>query len=378
MWRAYPIHIEEELNIVNNIMTYVKKGIRDDSSVLRFSFLEELFALLHHFASQKNPFASVLYKKITFLFIENHEIVEFREYVLRSFKEVFRRFQSIPVEIFLEPFAKQLKISEGKTYILNVFDMEFIKAASEHRKLKVRIAIELFDFLAKTFLHDNVFGRMSRGIMEYLLDRYLEDEPFVEYCQKLVKICLAIFFSSLKKRPMGRNIDDATRLAMQRRADIVQFLTYLQRKECAAVNEELKVLLVHIRIQIMQNFKFEHKGITELLKLFGNPYEVEKEVLRNNQELQPMDEEVVSEGGSGVVKLPRIASRNSARDEILSQNSFQSKGTNLSKNTASKQEFPIRDYEEFETEDEQRFMKAHGIGLKKKALQPQQATASLS
>jgi hypothetical protein len=51
-----------------------------------------------------------------------------------------------------------------------------------------------------------------------------------------------------------------------------------------------------------------------------------------------------------VVKLPRIVSRSSARDELLSQNSFNSKATHLSKNT-SKQEFPIRDYEEFETEE---------------------------
>lgn len=50
-------------------MNYVKKGIRDESSILRFNFLEELFSLLHHFANQKNPFASILYKKITFLFI---------------------------------------------------------------------------------------------------------------------------------------------------------------------------------------------------------------------------------------------------------------------------------------------------------------------
>lgn len=90
---------------------------------------------------------------------------------------------------------------------MNVFDMEFVKSASEHRKLKVKIAIELFDFLAKTFLNDYVFARMSRNIMEYLLDRFIEDDPFLEYCQKLIKICLAIFYSSLKKRPQGKNID---------------------------------------------------------------------------------------------------------------------------------------------------------------------------
>jgi hypothetical protein len=98
-----------------------------------------------------------------------------------------------------------------------------------------------------------------------------------------VKICLAIFYSSLKKRPTkGVGIDEATRLAMQRRADIVQFLLFVGRKEEVRINEELRVLAVHIRLQVMQNFRFEHKGITEILKLFGDPYEVEKDVMRNH------------------------------------------------------------------------------------------------
>lgn len=29
IWKAYPVHIEETLNLVGNIMNYVKKGIRD-------------------------------------------------------------------------------------------------------------------------------------------------------------------------------------------------------------------------------------------------------------------------------------------------------------------------------------------------------------
>lgn len=78
---------------------------------------------------------------------------------------------------------------------------------------------------------------MARTIMEYLVDRFIEDEPFLEYCLKLVKICLAIFYSSLKKRPKGRAVDEETRLAMQRRADIVQFIAYLIKKEEVTLNE---------------------------------------------------------------------------------------------------------------------------------------------
>jgi hypothetical protein len=57
---------------------------------------------------------------------------------------------------------------------------------------------------------------------------------------------------------------------------------------------------------------------------------------------------------------------------MQSQQSFNSKITKTSKNTLSKQEFPIKDYEEFETEEERRFMKQHGLGLKKKGNNPQQ------
>ena len=40
---------------------------------MRFSLLEIMFNLLVEFASKKNPYASILYKKLTFLFVENHE-----------------------------------------------------------------------------------------------------------------------------------------------------------------------------------------------------------------------------------------------------------------------------------------------------------------
>ena len=63
--------------------------------------MEMMFDLLNEFASKKNSYASIVYKKITFLFIENHEELTMREFVLRNLEEIFDRYQSIPVEIFL-------------------------------------------------------------------------------------------------------------------------------------------------------------------------------------------------------------------------------------------------------------------------------------
>lgn len=53
------------------------------------------------------------------------------------------------------------------------------------------------------------------------------------------------------------------------------------------------------------------------------------------------------------------------RDEVSSQQSNQSAGTQYSK-LSSKQEFPQKDYTKFAEEDEQKFLKENGIGFKKK------------
>ena len=55
----------------------------------------------------------MVYKKLTFLFIENHNELEVREFMLRNFGSIMQKYQSIPVDIFLEPFVKQIKIKEN-------------------------------------------------------------------------------------------------------------------------------------------------------------------------------------------------------------------------------------------------------------------------
>ncbi len=43
-----------------------------------------MFNLLEEFATKKNPYASILYKKLTFLFVENHEEETMREFILAN------------------------------------------------------------------------------------------------------------------------------------------------------------------------------------------------------------------------------------------------------------------------------------------------------
>jgi len=56
------------------------------------------------------------------------------------------------------------------------------------------------------------------------LDRFLEDELFFDYTVKLVKISLAMFYSTLKHK---KQLDDQERIQAQKRAEIVNFIISL-------------------------------------------------------------------------------------------------------------------------------------------------------
>ncbi len=141
---------------------------------MRYTLLQLLFNLLDEFASKRNPYASIVYKKLTFLFIENHQDLNIREFMLRNFAHLMNKFQTIPVEIFLEPFVKQVKIRESKSYFLNIFDMQFMNVVVNHKKLKAEIGLELFDLLAKTKLNNYEFATLADRAMDTLLDRFIE------------------------------------------------------------------------------------------------------------------------------------------------------------------------------------------------------------
>ena len=86
----------------------MKKATRERSQVLKYFSMNSLFNLLDMFAKDRNPYAAILYKKLTFSLIENFEDLELRDLMLHNFLQIFASYSTIPVEILLEPFIKQV------------------------------------------------------------------------------------------------------------------------------------------------------------------------------------------------------------------------------------------------------------------------------
>lgn len=57
-------------------------------------------------AHDRNPYAAILYKKLTFSLIENFDELETRDYMEANFMNIFTKFSSIPIDILLEPLIK--------------------------------------------------------------------------------------------------------------------------------------------------------------------------------------------------------------------------------------------------------------------------------
>lgn len=148
LWIYYPGHVEESSDLSDLILTLLKKGTRDRSDLVVNSSIVLLFKLLDYFASVKNSFAPIMFKTLTFSCIENHANLGMRELFLRNFGELFNKFQSIPVNILLEPLIKQIQVGE-KNYVINVFDMELLMICAEHAKMNIKMVILLFDLLIK-------------------------------------------------------------------------------------------------------------------------------------------------------------------------------------------------------------------------------------
>lgn len=58
-----------------------------------------------------------------------------RELILNNFRIMLVQYPSIPVDLLLEPLLRQLAVSEGKSYVLNLFDFEFLIEAARHPRL---------------------------------------------------------------------------------------------------------------------------------------------------------------------------------------------------------------------------------------------------
>jgi hypothetical protein len=125
LWIRFPIRVEENDDLSASILANLKRGMRDKSTLLQTACIAHLFHLLECFSEERNMFAPIVYKSLTFALVENHSDVELRETFLQNFAETFSRIQSIPIGVLIEPLVKQISVEEIEVYRFNMTDINF-------------------------------------------------------------------------------------------------------------------------------------------------------------------------------------------------------------------------------------------------------------
>ena len=210
IWIRYSIYIDtSEENY--QFLAIFKVLYKDAHHLVQVTALAQMFRILFAFAEQRNTFVGVIYKAIIFTFVEFHEDVAIRDFILSNFTYCFRKILSIPVGIFVEPYIRQISLSIGKTYSFNFNDIRIIEAIAYHPRFNVKEAIYMLDLLGKIYLDvgkDNVTeetalrGNTYRGVyfhkpvnlkFTFILSKYLQHEIGIEFCFEYVKMLIQVF-----------------------------------------------------------------------------------------------------------------------------------------------------------------------------------------
>ncbi len=97
-------------SILDTCLKVFKNTCKFSSRSMKLSTLGLMFKLLDQFAQSRDNQAPVIYKLLTFALIENIHDDDIREFMLRSFTNVFNQHKTIPVSILVEPMLRIMQL----------------------------------------------------------------------------------------------------------------------------------------------------------------------------------------------------------------------------------------------------------------------------
>ena len=332
LWVNFSIYFDsDEENY--QILSIFKTLYKDDNHLVKYSSLSQLFRILLYFASERNTFVPVIYKCLIFAFVENHNDILIRDFIISNFIYAFKFILSIPVGILVEPYDKQIQLNLGTSYYFNIIDIYFLSIVARHPRYNVKEAVLTMDLLGKIYfdigkeenVEDEVFKTNTyRGVYFYkvinslftmILSRYLMHELGVQFCFKYVKMCIQTFCRL--DRPLSDKIylnalvlnlnpedekkklifEDDIILNQEERKNsinlksllkmaIVRMIQDILNINNTFINKAIKNLIITAALRHYKIYNFMNIGLSKMLSHFGNPNDVVYYYNINTDELE--------------------------------------------------------------------------------------------
>ena len=99
--------IQSQDRTAERIIAALKKGARDKTNrLLSITSINLLGVLLEEFSAERNKFAPVIYKGLTFLLVDCYQNTFIKEQIILQFLNLFKRNKAVPITILCEPYLK--------------------------------------------------------------------------------------------------------------------------------------------------------------------------------------------------------------------------------------------------------------------------------
>lgn len=268
IWMLFPTILENNEGIASEILSLLKRLWRDKSRVLKFCSICKAFQLLENFTNERNPYAPIIYKTLTFYLVENYREIEIREVILNNFLDMFEKNPGIPIGILLDPLIKQYQVSNDINF--NTVDFQFFIKISKHQRLNVRQGLQTMDVLGKIYMTHQLYLKAAVNPFMHLAKRFIEHSSIQEYLYRLVK-----YTAKLATKPEKTENFQSTVLI-----DLSQKIVKISNE---SLNQRVLQELLEANSISRRSSGGNSKGICTLLKLFGEP----RVLIDNYQEAHP-------------------------------------------------------------------------------------------
>lgn len=245
---------------------------------------------MDQFTTERDAYAPLIYKILTFSLVENYAISPIREFLLVNFTASLKQNPNIPLGILLDPLLKQMQVTDSSE--INLPDFDFFQTVAKHPKLNVKNAIQALDLLGKVYLSSTGFGQAAGIPFVIICSRFIETSPLQEYLYRYCKygLKLAVEVEKQRKAQAQKKVPKYLTNAMaiaglseelpeeaitgQRRVMTYDMIARVVGMRNMSLNIRLKELLIFYSLTIKKETGRFSKGMAVVLGLFGNAEEI--------------------------------------------------------------------------------------------------------
>ena len=190
-----------EDRIVDSTISFFKNAIRNLDKAPALTSIAHMFSLMQRFSEKKKKYAPLLYKTLVLLMLETYDNEIKREFYLIHFEKFFSLNQTVPIDIMLDPYMKQIKNCKNYT----ISDVNFVFKIIEHPRIKSSNVVDIIAFVLRVTLYNLYLSRSANLILSLVFEKkYINElcnqeerdeiyKMFIDY----IKTALDLFVSNL-------------------------------------------------------------------------------------------------------------------------------------------------------------------------------------